>query len=229
MPQSRKVQPRKKPKQQRATERVELIINSYLELLDQGETRITTNSIARAAGIPVSSLYQYFPNKEAIACAVYSHWAEQGIAVLEKRREQARAVANWQDYFDKGRPDFFGQILGAKVVHQLAPVMNSTPELREVQRSYLKKMIAILSETVRILGSDWPDKPLDNMVSLIIELNTTVFHHMARQNRTDAGETHAHWQEAATRLLERCILTPYDQLREQEQPNKGFNKIGNGE
>lgn len=36
----------------------------------EGEARLSTNRIAERAGVPIGSLYQYFPNKEAILVAL---------------------------------------------------------------------------------------------------------------------------------------------------------------
>lgn len=203
------LQPRKQPSQQRAEQRVADIIAAYRRLLDSEARSITTNSVAKEAGIPVSSLYQYFPNKEAIAYAVYREWAEEALAELRNRREAARHASSWFEFLMGNASEFFGRSSSAKIVHQLSPVMDASPELKKAQRTYLTQMNAIVCDTMRILGSDWPDEPLANIVSLIIELNTTTFRHMARQNAAAAAETQRHWQAAARAIMQRCLETPY--------------------
>ncbi|MCV6613118.1 MAG: TetR/AcrR family transcriptional regulator [Amphritea sp.] len=43
------------------------MLDTTLSLLSAGTAdKITTNAIAKAAGISIGSLYQFFPNKEAI-------------------------------------------------------------------------------------------------------------------------------------------------------------------
>ncbi|MET0379976.1 MAG: TetR/AcrR family transcriptional regulator [Spongiibacteraceae bacterium] len=206
---SEKLQPRKLPSQQRAEKRVAEIIAAYRRLLDGDARRITTNSIAQAAGIPVSSLYQYFPNKESIAFAVYRQWAEEALAVLRARKKQAESVESWHEYLLESPTGFFNSTVSARIVHQLGPVMDTSPELKAAQREYLAQMATIVVETLRILGSDWPDKPLANIVTLLIELNTTTFRHIARQSGNAADETFGHWQIVARALLQRCIEKPY--------------------
>jgi AcrR family transcriptional regulator len=67
------LEPRKKPKQERARQAVAAIEQACLKILEQeGPQRLTTTRIAEAAGVNVGSLYQYFPNKEAILAAVYA-------------------------------------------------------------------------------------------------------------------------------------------------------------
>jgi AcrR family transcriptional regulator len=67
------LEPRKKPKQERARQAVAAIEQACIKILEQeGPQRLTTTRIAEVAGVNVGSLYQYFPNKEAILAAVYA-------------------------------------------------------------------------------------------------------------------------------------------------------------
>jgi AcrR family transcriptional regulator len=58
---------RRQPVQERSRKRVERILASALNLLNAGGAdAVTTRAIASAAGIPVATVYQFFPNREAI-------------------------------------------------------------------------------------------------------------------------------------------------------------------
>lgn len=62
---------RSKPSQARGKERVRVILVAALELFkEQGIDAVTTNDIAKRAGIPIGSLYRYYPNKDAIIAAL---------------------------------------------------------------------------------------------------------------------------------------------------------------
>ena len=55
---------RRQPRQARSREKVELILEATLRILDQaGLEALTTNRIAEAAGISIGTLYQYFGDK----------------------------------------------------------------------------------------------------------------------------------------------------------------------
>lgn len=74
---------RKAPKQERARAKVAAILDATVRvLLDEGYDRASTNRIAREAGVSVGSLYQYFPNKEALVLAVARRHSEHMMAVL---------------------------------------------------------------------------------------------------------------------------------------------------
>lgn len=65
------VEPRKTPQQSRSVATVEAIHDATLQVLRRlGPDRLTTVHVAERAGVSVGTLYQYFPNKEALLFAV---------------------------------------------------------------------------------------------------------------------------------------------------------------
>jgi AcrR family transcriptional regulator len=72
----------RKPSQERARHKVELILEAAIRLLDKGGLALlTTNAVAETAGVSVGTLYQYFRNKEAILDAL----ADREMAALSER------------------------------------------------------------------------------------------------------------------------------------------------
>lgn len=60
------------PRQTRSQGRVDRILAATRELvLDQGASRMTMKAIARTADISMSSIYQYFPDKDAIVAELF--------------------------------------------------------------------------------------------------------------------------------------------------------------
>jgi len=65
------VKPRKTPVQSRSTETVRAIKQATIQvLLETGVGRLTTTRVAQRAGVSVGTLYQYYPNKNALLHAV---------------------------------------------------------------------------------------------------------------------------------------------------------------
>lgn len=70
--------PRKLPKQGRSQATVEAILTATTHILTEGGyDQLTTNRVAELAGVSIGSLYQYFPNKEALIFALAEHHANE--------------------------------------------------------------------------------------------------------------------------------------------------------
>ena len=78
-----KLSPRKQPRQERSAATVAAIIQAAAYILrKRGYGATTTNLIAERAGVNIASLYQYFPNKEAILGALIQRHGEEVRAAL---------------------------------------------------------------------------------------------------------------------------------------------------
>lgn len=79
-----RLKPRKNPVQARSSATVEAIHEAAIQvLLKGGLTWLTTTRVAERAGVSVGTLYQYFPNKEALLFAILMRHFEEMAEVLE--------------------------------------------------------------------------------------------------------------------------------------------------
>ncbi len=79
------VNPRKVPRQARGKATVDTIIEATTQvLLKEGYDRFTTTRAAERAGVSIGSLYQYFPNKAALASAVIDRCCENFLGAFEQ-------------------------------------------------------------------------------------------------------------------------------------------------
>lgn len=76
--------PRKSPRQARSAVTVDAIFEATIQvLLGVGSARLNTTRVAERAGVSVGTLYQYFPNKQALLLAVLERYLDRLMDRLE--------------------------------------------------------------------------------------------------------------------------------------------------
>lgn len=118
---------RRRPKQRRARETVEAILDAVTKILKrEGSQALTTNRIADVAGVSIGSLYQYFPDKRAIFIALHRRHIEQMDRLVERTlvehatsslEDLLRAMVNAMIDTHSGDPEFY-QLLMVEVPHR---------------------------------------------------------------------------------------------------------------
>ena len=74
---------RKAPRQRRSQVMVDVILQAAARVLAKnGWSKFNTNEVARIAGVSIGSLYQYFPNKLALAEAIRQQHLDEILQVL---------------------------------------------------------------------------------------------------------------------------------------------------
>lgn len=75
---SKKASVRRRPRQRRARETFESVLDAAIRILKrEGSGAMTTNRIAEIAGVSIGSVYQYFPDKRAIFAALHDRHINQ--------------------------------------------------------------------------------------------------------------------------------------------------------
>lgn len=78
-----RIQPRKRPRQVRAELTRERILDAAARVFaEHGYAAGTTNRIAERARVSIGSLYQYYPNKDAILAELIGDHLDTGEAVM---------------------------------------------------------------------------------------------------------------------------------------------------
>ena len=77
MPKARAKPRPRRPRQRRALETVDVIVRATTQILSrEGVERLTTNRVAEKAGVSIGSVYQYFPDKDALIDEVRRRYEE---------------------------------------------------------------------------------------------------------------------------------------------------------
>jgi len=86
------VSARKNPRQARSERTLELIFEATTRIIERGGlAQLTTNAVAKKAGVSIGSLYEYFPNKEAILVAMMRRILAEDELIVRRAIESALA------------------------------------------------------------------------------------------------------------------------------------------
>lgn len=138
--------PRRKPSQDRSRDRVERILDATAALL--GETpvdKITTAAIAETAGVPIGSVYQYFPNK----LSVLAELARRVMAEVDLKTASLIAedfgVLPWDQAIDRAIDATMQGYSEQPGYAQLLLSIRPTPEFRAITDESNERIAALLA------------------------------------------------------------------------------------
>ena len=110
---------RREPRQERSRQTVEAVLEAVQRVLRRhGAAAITTNRVAEAAGVSIGSLYQYFPDKQAIFTALHDRHVDGVRHVIERTMTDCTLAS---------LEEFTGEL-----VERLANVHSEDAELHEI-------------------------------------------------------------------------------------------------
>ena len=112
--------PLKRPAQARAKFTVQAIYDAFVRIWQRdGWAGVTTRAVALETGVAIGTLYEYFPNKQALLSGYVRHAIESLIAALSERPMPLdRIVQLVCDPRAQGLPPFDAQMLDLE--HQIA-------------------------------------------------------------------------------------------------------------
>ena len=169
---SKPVRPRKRPIQSRSKQTVEWLLEATARVFRAEGFEATTNRIAAAAGVSVGTLYEYFPNKDALLFAL----AERHVTTAETGIAAALAA-------ETPVPEWLEGLQAAVLASHRYPSEALTrvtdsraPELRARVRQLRETILAALLARAREGGAPLPEVRARTAFGLIAELSSQVLY-----------------------------------------------------
>jgi AcrR family transcriptional regulator len=188
---------RRRPRQARAVERVERILDTAEQVFAEvGYEAATTNLIATQAGTSVGSLYEFFPNKGALAMALAERYTVR--------------IGTLYDTLIVDEPDVTAEIMVERVVEALdefyrehpgaVPLLNgrhTSDELAQAGTSLQRAMVRRIEQVIaRRSDVSAPRRQL--IAQVIAEISRSLL--------VLADEVPLHQRKAVVREIERAIV-----------------------
>ncbi|MBN9237120.1 TetR family transcriptional regulator [Mesorhizobium hungaricum] len=167
------LEPRKQPRQERSSKVVDRILDAALILTrEQGTKTPTTLAIAQRAGLSVGSVYQYYPNKEAILLDLARRWLGAFPEVIAKRIEAPRPTD--RDAFRREVRELFIDTSRLYLDNaSLMPVIEAitgNAELRPIQNEYDERIIALYAAWLQHVNPALKDEVAGRLGVLMMEV-----------------------------------------------------------
>jgi AcrR family transcriptional regulator len=167
----RRLVPRKAAKQARAQVTVDAIVEAAAQVFESlGYAAATTNRIAERAGVSIGSLYQYFPNKDAILVALARRHLEEGMTRLAPQLQRLGEGEAW----DAVLPNVVDAMVA---MHAVAPMLHrclfEETRLPKGLRDELEALEdALVEVTAEALAADPTRAKSDTRLTASIVVNT---------------------------------------------------------
>ncbi|MGZ3416487.1 MAG: TetR/AcrR family transcriptional regulator [Polyangiales bacterium] len=168
---------RKRPSQARSKQTVAFILEGAARVFRREGFAATTNRIAEAAGVSIGTLYEYFPNKEALLVALaerHLEEAERGIdAALHGERETRELLEELQ------RAIVASHRYPSQAIDLVADVPRVGDELRRRAEVLRARVMAALVERARALGLAEPEARARAVFGVVAELSSRTAYEVA--------------------------------------------------
>lgn len=146
------LKPRREPQQERSRQMRDDILEASIRVLaSEGPLRFTTLRVAEVAGISVGSLYQYFPNKDALVYALHTRmvdalWEEMQHILDHPRLDPRTKVRRIARMFFLGESDQMVKM--GSVLADIDPFFDTLPELQEIDAQVLTRLTTFVGEVL---------------------------------------------------------------------------------
>ena len=151
--------PRKLPTQARAKARIQRVLDATQAILNRdGPAAVTTPAIAAESGVSVGSIYQYFPNKEAIILALYEARLTHIRQVASEAMDDGEG--DWRAFFRKWIARVKAEEEAVAYGLSMSAAFEQFPKLAEIEPLHAEQMAEGVVAQLKQFGSDWPDEAL---------------------------------------------------------------------
>jgi len=168
------LQLRTTPTQARAQESFDKILDATAELLDEvGLDGMSTNVVAKRAGVRVRTVYRYFPNKHALVAALFRRQTKHANRILlfgvGKLADRGRP---WQDAIRALVRDYFSMMLTSPGWLTVRRTVMASPALSQLAREAVAEPTEALEDVLARRGVTIPRERLAVVTELVQQIST---------------------------------------------------------
>lgn len=154
---------------------VEGILDATTQLLKESSQsdapRLTTNRVAKQAGISVGSLYQYFPNIESILYDLYQRMTDKVIQAFDKFDTAANLALPREEFFEQLNTTVLKAEADPQVTISMHQAVKIYPGLQQIEQDHSERVAEKMAAFLKYYGSNWPTNKLKRLALYIYYVN----------------------------------------------------------
>lgn len=160
---------RRRPAQQRSRERVEKLLGAAAELIAAaGSDGLKMSEVAARAGVPIGSLYQYFPDKSALIHALSERYFAEGRRCVENGLAAAETPDDLARAFEALVDEYHALFRQEPVLCDIRSGTQADRSLRALDLADARANGAILADAIRRVGTHVDAETLRAEATLIM-------------------------------------------------------------
>jgi AcrR family transcriptional regulator len=206
MPRAIPTIPRKSASQERSRATVEALLDATARVLVRdGYDRASTNRIAAKAGVSVGSLYQYFPNKEALVAALVARHNREMLQLIRKALKKVASLDLRTAIRELVRATLDAHLVDPalhRIFAEEVPRMGQLAKIEALQRETFELVRAYLEEHRKEIAV----RDLDSATSIMATTVEALTHEFVINKPDALSGDHDEFIDEVTRLVTRYLM-----------------------
>jgi AcrR family transcriptional regulator len=183
------IEVRKVPKQARSKQKVAHIIEVASNVLvDDGWKGFSTNRVAKAAGVNIASLYQYFPNKEALVYAINRKMLDEVLLQIQGYEAQLDQLS-YSALHHAIIQTLQNDARHIQLVRELDHALFENEDLQSMEKEHAESLAQFYRRVLSHYGSKWPAHRLLNTGRLLYQMLNFGLYDMVDLSAEDREES----------------------------------------
>jgi AcrR family transcriptional regulator len=165
-----RLQLRKKPQQERSIQRLDAIMEAAVHLIaENGVGNLKMTDLAARAGVPIGSLYQFFPERAAVVRALHDRHTERVESGAQRVFSKVTSLSEVEALLGMAVDSFYATFRNDPVYLPVWLAAISDPDLQRLNTDHQTRLTSVLCAIFR------PLLPKDTTIDLEVRVMLFVY------------------------------------------------------
>ncbi len=197
-----RLQLRKKPQQERSIQRLDAIMEAAVELIAQdGVGNLKMTDLAARAGVPIGSLYQFFPERAAVVRALHDRHTERVESGALRVFSAATSLAEAEALLGIAVDTFYATFRNDPIYLPVWLAAISDPDLQRLNTDHQTRLTSVLCAIFRPLLPKDSTIDLERRVMLFVYLTGAAVRRAMIEDEATARRILDEWKKNVQKTM----------------------------